>query len=608
MKRLIIILFLFSAGFLDAQEPFANVDAVYDAIVREYMLNPDGSTVFREYKKVKLLTHASFNRFYGETFIVYNPRYQDLKINESYTIMADGSRIDNPPNAFNPVLPRNASGSAAFNHLREMVVTHTATEIGATLVLDYSLITKKEFFPWLIGNELLDMSSPVRELEVRIIVPKGVTLKYKLWNNDTRPVKGMDGKNQVYVWKFSNTSALSKEQLLPRDYASAARLVFSTAPDLVSQARWVARQASFDYKLPEATRKLVDKILSENTSELKQIAALQKEVVQNMVYDRVEPRFLAFGIRTPTEVFLSNGGSQLEKNVLLAAMLRHAGFDATPVLTGNADLFDSHASNLLQFEEAGVAVGTKVSGTIFISATALEKVSLEQKTGNMVSIPLTRSKSASPIISPPLQARIMVEGNLYIDSLLKLTGKVNAELHGPVNPFLALQDNPRHAAAILSGNVVPSVEGGIGVAECSQRKSVIHYAIEKENFARETGSFYHGEIPVLTTGSESWGIAFLSSQRDAPMALPWPLTETYSFDITLPGNFAFMNLPVDMLISNQTGSVKIQILPDQNNLHVCREFVLNKSIIKPEEYGMFRELFNAWLMKNHRTILFRQTN
>ena len=46
--------------------------------------------------------------------------------------MADGKKVKAPENAINEILPAFAAGAPAFNSLREMVITHTALERGAT--------------------------------------------------------------------------------------------------------------------------------------------------------------------------------------------------------------------------------------------------------------------------------------------------------------------------------------------------------------------------------------------------------------------------------------------------------------------------------------------
>ena len=76
-------------------------EAEFIKITKDYTFQPDGSYEIRYTKQLKINTHIAFNNLYGETFIVYNPNYQSIKINSSYTEQADGSIIKAPENAFN---------------------------------------------------------------------------------------------------------------------------------------------------------------------------------------------------------------------------------------------------------------------------------------------------------------------------------------------------------------------------------------------------------------------------------------------------------------------------------------------------------------------------
>ena len=129
-----------------------NTDAVYKSQTKIFQLNEDGSIMYQYKHQLKYLTHYAFNRLHGESFIVYNPDYQGLKINKSETTMKDGKKVSSPENAYNEVLPRFAKGAPAYNHLREMVVTHTGLEVGATVDFDYELHTKGGYYDFISEN------------------------------------------------------------------------------------------------------------------------------------------------------------------------------------------------------------------------------------------------------------------------------------------------------------------------------------------------------------------------------------------------------------------------------------------------------------------------
>ena len=122
-------------------------EAEFGKLSKAYTLHADGSQEMRVQKELTLFTHAAMNRVYGESFIIYNPEFQTLKIHDSYTRQKDGTIVKTPENAFVEVLPSVAADAPAYNGLKEMVVVHTGLELGATIYLDYSVVTRPGYLP-----------------------------------------------------------------------------------------------------------------------------------------------------------------------------------------------------------------------------------------------------------------------------------------------------------------------------------------------------------------------------------------------------------------------------------------------------------------------------
>lgn len=120
-------------------------EAEFGKLTKAYTLHADGSQEMRVQKELTLFTHAAMNRVYGESFIIYNPEFQTLKIHDSYTRQKDGTIVKTPENALLEVLPSAAADALAYNGLKEMVVVHTGLELGATIYLDYSVVTRPEY-------------------------------------------------------------------------------------------------------------------------------------------------------------------------------------------------------------------------------------------------------------------------------------------------------------------------------------------------------------------------------------------------------------------------------------------------------------------------------
>ena len=79
-KLIIIVTIICTALSVLAKSP--EKDAVYKLISESYTLNTDGSTEFRKRTELQIFTRMTFDHF-GETFITYNPDFQELIINEA---------------------------------------------------------------------------------------------------------------------------------------------------------------------------------------------------------------------------------------------------------------------------------------------------------------------------------------------------------------------------------------------------------------------------------------------------------------------------------------------------------------------------------------------
>ncbi|MCP5106743.1 MAG: DUF3857 domain-containing protein, partial [bacterium] len=224
-KSIAAILFLFFIPLLVFSG--TGIDAKYLEKEITFTLNPDGGWQ-KEYRhRIKLETFLAVSRLCGETFIKYNPRYQELKVLKSETTMKDGKKVPSTPNAFNEVLPRDAHNFAHYSHLREMVVTHLGLEREAVIEMHYRLKTKPGFMPYLSAREYIADRFPTDRLVLKIWVPDGRKFNYQLFHVDGKPETKRRGDHTLYTFTFNNVKSFIEEPL-NKTY-SKSFLVFSTA-------------------------------------------------------------------------------------------------------------------------------------------------------------------------------------------------------------------------------------------------------------------------------------------------------------------------------------------------------------------------------------------
>lgn len=211
MKTLSIYIGIIGMLLLAVLPAKAASEAEFRKLSKTYTLRADGSQEVRVQKELTLFTHAAMNSLYGETFIVYDPDFQKLEIHESYTRQKDGTVIKTPANALVEVLPSTAANAPAYNRLKEMVVVHIGLELGATIVLDYSIVSKAGYLPALDVCCPVKELSPIKEYTFQLNVPSDKTIHYELLNASAQPATAQKDGMKSFTWTLKDVQ--------PRPYA-----------------------------------------------------------------------------------------------------------------------------------------------------------------------------------------------------------------------------------------------------------------------------------------------------------------------------------------------------------------------------------------------------
>lgn len=613
------ILFLFSINTLKAQSE--NNDAVYLKVVREYILHEDGSYDFHYRKEIKLLTYFSFQRLYGETFIVYNPDYQKLKINEAYTVMADGKKVAAPENAFNEVLPGFARDVAAYNHLREMVVTHTATEIGCVITLDYTIQTEKEFLPFFFGMEEIGESAPVKDLSIIIRVPQNVIFQGRLLNNRTAPEVVELAGQKTYLWHFNGVPALS--HAANQDPEQKVNLIFSIAKDMTWAYFSFVNQPAFKSSLSPEINRRVETVTKDKKSDLDKILALQEVVTDELKLCDIPLIYSGYKVRTPLVVWQSANANSLEKAILLSEMLKAANINACPVATVPNAWYSSEMGNLAVIDGYMVQVNPRETGRIYLSVTQkqsqnqiydVQDKTLIQLDGAIESMRTFKEKPSINLLR--LEAKIRLYEDKTVGQGDKETGRtgdgsitegeLEIEMSGIVNPYYRLRKDSSYVKTMLGGDISSSNIDKIEVDQLAELKSKYLITNTPIPITNDFSGFIYIELPRFKTGFDSWNLGQFAGSGDTPVRLDFPLEEDYSYELSLPSDYELFTPPVDISIKNDLGELKISIIQSGQNVKIKRSWDLYKDVISSDKMDEFKEMIIVWENVNYRKIVLKK--
>lgn len=338
MKTLSIYIGILGMLLLAVLPVKAESEAEFRKLSKTYTLRADGSQELRVQKELTLFTHAAMNGLYGETFIVYDPEFQELTIHESYTRQKDGTVIKTPSNALVEVLPSSAANAPAYNHLKEMVVVHTGLELGATIYLDYSIVSKAGYLPELDVCCPVKELSPVKEFIFRLNVPAGKSVRYELLNASAKPVIAQGNGMKSFIWTLKDVA--------PRPYAypsgrgnlglvqavaSGMMPVFvaSTWPGYTEAVKYLQKQfAVGNTSVVEGKVAELTQGLEGNPQAIRNAIANYMAGLYQLGHCNVSLQDAGYRLRPASEVITSAYGTQAELVNLDVTLQRAAGLEA----------------------------------------------------------------------------------------------------------------------------------------------------------------------------------------------------------------------------------------------------------------------------------------
>lgn len=547
MKKHISILFAllcFIAANLSAQ----SYEATYHLISKSYTLNEDGSLDYRYRKELQIFTRASFDT-YGETFILYNPEFQTLTINEAYTVRKDGSVVKTPDNAFNPSLPYSCTDCERFNGMREMVVTHTALEYDATIVLDYTIHTEQPFIPALMERVDLCEDAPVDRYEVSVTLPHESALfhnvHYRGKNKSEVYSYGPDSA-RVLTWTFTDLPQKTAESyLLPDEQDFVMFTTFDSPTTLMS---YLTMQNAFLPAPSNLYDEVLNPIMKKEISPMEKVLAIRDYVCDNIHTNALPMRYMANIIASPYMVWQSNCGTPVEKNLLLESMLRAAGYDAR---------FGFMYNHLMENPEALLRL-TMDGNTYYISALSKSPQSLDVK---------------------------------YVyDSYIDKNGEVINFLPWPRKVDLEAQVRLSKSDAGWDADVTMTRVDAV---------SPVLRTVEPSNVqpVRAKVTPLSGRYCQLTLDGSGYGTPVrsvnLTRERTCPVAVD-STEERYMYEVTLPAGAQWLTKPFAYEKEYPFGKIVLKTEIVDNKLKVFRQLRISATEIPLKQYKKFREMMVEW--------------
>lgn len=543
MKTLSIYIGIIGMLLLAVLPAKAASEAEFRKLSKTYTLRADGSQEVRVQKELTLFTHAAMNSLYGETFIVYNPDFQKLEIHESYTRQKDGNVIKTPANALVEVLPSAAANAPAYNRLKEMVVVHTGLELGATIVLDYSIVSKAGYLPELDVCCPVKELSPIKEYTFRLNVPAGKAVHYELLNASAKPAISQGSGMKTFTWTLKDVK--------PRPYAYPSARGAMGQVQAVSSGMMPVFMASTWPRYDEALKSLKAQFQPGSHSIVEaKVAELTRGIEGN-------PQ----AIRNAIAGYMT----ELYQLGRCGVSLQEAGYRLRP------------ASEVIRS-----AYGTQAE-LVNLDVTLQQAAGLEAEVAVCALRPSTKdNQGLSSLVSVVAQSKLMPEK-------VALTGTEEACLQ----PFLTvtnLEGKPLTMEAYLSAKDMQQTDT-LQVDEAQMQQPAEGWGIVALPDPTPIRTLY--AYAAHTTIPES-------------ILLPRTMNCTLETFVRLPEGMK-VTPRTDMEVSNACGKVTFSYQPTKDGVKVTRSLRISRQLQTPSNYKELYALLAEWRDANNHTLVVKKT-
>ncbi len=601
------------AGAPGAKE-YPSSDAVILSETIEYTMEPDGRVTENYFRAEKVLTYQGMDLI-GDPKVAFNKENQELKDYSLTTYTPDGRIVEAKANSFNEMTPFELEKAPAYMAWRQMVMTKVGLDLGAVVETRYVLSDKIPWRHFFEGETYFAGPFPCVNRVVKISVPKGTVLNYAFENGHLKPEENDSGAFTTYTWKMEGARQYTLARSTAAEIAALPHLVFTTCKSWKEANEYAG--GLVDKAVGQSSRELRKKaaeITAKSSTAFEKASAIEDYVADDIPQVEWPVYLTGFVPRAAAEVFESGYGTQLDKAVLLCAMLREAGIAAAPAACGLA---------IPGIEEAGDAPSLSRLDQIIVRATVDGKAlwldpcaRLSEKSQRNFQdckvLPLTAGHGELEALAPAGDTSSLGSDlHVTLAKDFSYSGEGTFVFSGNYSTYYAAQGSgkalktavERWLASALPGSELVSSS----VNTMSPEKVSVKVTFKGE--AKKAGKGLRSLEPGLPPGSLLAFAGRMSSQeRGLPLLLPFPGHEEAVFTLEIPGGLKPAYVPGPLKKGGAGAAAALDWTGGGKEVRMRFVADVPARVVRPGGYPAFRSLCAALSAESSRTLLFKETD
>ena len=416
-------------------------------------------------------------------------------------------------------------------------------------------------------------------------------------------------KDEAYVNNIDNYRASILHEIAGTRFPNGNYKAYSTDWESVTNTIYKNQNFGDELKKTGYFEKDLEAIISGANLQDEKIKTIFNYVKSRMNWNETYGIYCDDGVK---KAYQDKKGNVAEINIMLTAMLRHAGFEANPILlsTRSNGISMSPSRTSFNYVICGVELPNKVLLLDATDKNALPDIipvralnwygRIIRKNESSAEIDLMPKSNSSEIIN--VMAKLNPDGGV--------TGKIRHQ-YFDYNAFLFRSKNGQ----IAKDSYLEKLEKkhqGLEISEYdilnikdADKPVVENYSFAFNNAIEKIGDKMYVS-PFLFLGSTE--NPFKQDTREYPVDFVYPFQDKYVINLNLPEGYIVETIPTPKAVAMPDNLVnfKFNISTTENQVQLLYIFEVNQAIIGPDYYEVLQNLFKEIVEKQTEKIVLKK--
>lgn len=590
----------------------------------EFNLNREGSWEIITQVSVKIKIYKKEGFKYANQEIAYyvgGNSKEEVNISDAYTYNLVAGKIEKTK------LESESEFKEEVNDRWNLKkITFPSVKEGSIIEFSYKIISPyiSNFNDWYFQSEI-----PVDLVQYEVYIPqyfryRTVITGYETIKTEQKDITGIDFNSTKYIYSAINVPPIKDEEFVKNinNYTSVlkyelASIQYPNKPNKDVALNWedvsksiyendnFGRELNFKSYFEEEITPLIHEFPNESDRMVKLF-----EYVQNrMNWNNNNSYNCEFGVK---KAFKEKTGNSADINLMLVAILRHAGIDANPIIV-------STRSNGVAVFPSRFAYNYVIAGVKLKNSENIILLDATNKNTLPDIVPLNTLNWFGRMLMPngiskeiPLEPKKQSNKSITILAEIVDDLSIKGKVREVSNEYLALLYREKKGD-LTNESLIEKIEKecqGTEIEELlvkNEKSKPINltYSFNSNNLVEIIGDKLYLSPLLFLEMNEN---PFKSEKRNYPIEFDFPQKINYNISVKLPENHEVESFPTSVNYKTQDGSLAFNFNGSVSNgmIQIVSSFEINSLLLPANDYEMVKSFFKEMINKQTEKIVLKK--